>query len=306
VRLFERLFEDGAVEDLDEESVVGRVSPDSLVVIADAKVEPSVASDAAETRYQFERTGYFWRDPVDGVGERLVFNRIVALKDTWAKRESTVVAAPARQNGEPHEPAAPTRRAGAKAPAARAGARLEDPVLAARFERYRGELGVSEEHAELLADTTDWADFFAAGLAGYADAPPLAAWIVNDLRGLLGDRALGALRFGGLDVGSLAALVDGGAVTRRAAKDVLARMVEEGGDPATLVQEMGLSKVADPAELGVVVDAVLSSWPEKVGEYRDGKKGLIGLFVGEVMKKTGGAADPEAAKSILRSRLDVQ
>jgi glutaminyl-tRNA synthetase len=83
-------------------------------------------------------------------------------------------------------------------------------------------------------------------------------------------------------------------------------MVEEGGDPATLVQEMGLSKVADPAELGVVVDAVLSSWPEKVGEYRDGKKGLIGLFVGEVMKKTGGAADPEAAKSILRSRLDVQ
>jgi glutaminyl-tRNA synthetase len=151
VRLFERLFEDGAVEDLDEESVVGRVSPDSLVVIADAKVEPSVASDAAETRYQFERTGYFWRDPVDGVGERLVFNRIVALKDTWAKRESTVVASPARQNGEPHEPAAPTRRAGSKAPAGRAGARLEDPVLAARFERYRGELGVSQEHAELLA-----------------------------------------------------------------------------------------------------------------------------------------------------------
>jgi Asp-tRNA(Asn)/Glu-tRNA(Gln) amidotransferase B subunit len=92
-------------------------------------------------------------------------------------------------------------------------------------------------------------------------------------------------------------------VTRRAAKDVLARMVEEGGDPAELVEEMGLARMADPEQLGEVVDAVLAAWPEKVDEYREGKKALIGLFVGEVMKKTGGAADPETAKSLLRARL---
>ena len=105
-------------------------------------------------------------------------------------------------------------------------------------------------------------------------------------------------------MGSLAALVDRGDVTRRAAKDVLARMVEDGGDPADLVAEMGLAKVADPDELAAVVEDVLAAWPDKVLEYRSGKKGLIGLFVGEVMKKTGGAADPATAKSILATRLD--
>jgi len=66
---------------------------------------------------------------------------------------------------------------------------------------------------------------------------------------------------------------------------------------------MGLTKVDDADELGEVVDDVLAAWPDKVLEYRGGKKGLIGLFVGEVMKKTGGAADPATAKSILTTRL---
>jgi len=301
VRLFERLFQEGPDEELSEETVVEHVRPDSLVIIADAKVEPSVAADAADTRYQFERTGYFWRDPVDGVGDRLVFNRIVALKDTWAKKEP-----PAEEPPRPATVSAPPRRRSKpKAPAAKPGARLGDPRLTEKFEHYRGELGVSDELAEVLVDSDEWADFFEAALTEYDDAPALAAWIVNDLRGLLGDRDLGDLRFGGPEMGSLAALVERGDVTRRAAKDVLARMIEEGGDPAGLIEEMGLAKVADPEELGEVVDEVLAAWPDKVDEYRAGKRGLIGLFVGEVMKKTGGAADPATAKSILTTRLDA-
>ena len=156
----------------------------------------------------------------------------------------------------------------------------------------------------MLADSASWADFFEAALARYDDAPALAAWIVNDLRGLLGSREIDDLSFGGSEMGSLVSLVDRGEVTRRAAKDVLARMVEEGGSPADLIEEMGLAKVADPDELGEIVDGVLAAWPDKVVEYRSGKKGLIGLFVGEVMKKTGGAADPATARSILAARLE--
>jgi Asp-tRNA(Asn)/Glu-tRNA(Gln) amidotransferase B subunit len=81
-------------------------------------------------------------------------------------------------------------------------------------------------------------------------------------------------------------------------------MVEEGGDPGELIESMGLARVDDPDELAEVVDSVLAAWPDKVTEYRDGKKGLLGLFVGEVMKKTGGAADPETAKSLLAARLE--
>ena len=82
-------------------------------------------------------------------------------------------------------------------------------------------------------------------------------------------------------------------------------MDEGGGDPAALVDEMGLATVSDEAELGAVVDDVLGAWPEKVEEYRAGRKQLVGLFVGEVMKATGGAADPGTVRTLLSERLDA-
>jgi glutaminyl-tRNA synthetase len=302
VRLFDRLFLDGAAgtDQVGEEDAVGaliqRVNPESLIVVEGAVVEPSVAGDPADTRYQFERTGYFWRDPVDGVGERLVFNRIVALKDTWAKRET-------EEDAQAPAPAEPRRPKPKSAPPSARVARVQDPATAARRTRYTTELGVSDEHAEFLADSPEWAAFFEASLARVTDAAGLASWVVNDLRGFLGDRELVDLPFGGPEMGSLVALVEGGAVTRRAGKDVLARMVEEGGDPAHLIDVMGLTKLTDPDELGEIADSVLAAWPDKVTEYRAGKTALLGLFVGDVMKKTGGAADPETAKAILIERL---
>jgi Asp-tRNA(Asn)/Glu-tRNA(Gln) amidotransferase B subunit len=128
---------------------------------------------------------------------------------------------------------------------------------------------------------------------------------VSDLRGLLGDRALAELPFGGEALGSLAALVASGEVSRRAAKDVLVRMVEQGGDPADLVAEMGLEQLDDRGALQLAIDQVLAAWPEKVDEYREGKKNLIGLFVGEVMKATRGAADPKAVRELLTASLEA-
>ncbi|MDH3208593.1 MAG: glutamine--tRNA ligase/YqeY domain fusion protein, partial [Gemmatimonadota bacterium] len=301
VRLFERLFADAAphVDGMPahDEEILQSVNPESLTIVRGAMVEPSVTDDALDTRYQFERTGYFWRDPVDGVGPRLVFNRIVPLKDTWTKRDGAADAVKAKGRSRTESAATGGERAAKPS-------RPRDPALEARVERYTKQLGVSEEHAEFLADAPDWAEFFEAGLATYADASGLAAWVVNELRGLVGDRAPMELPVRGRELGRLAELVDGGVVSRRAAKDVLARMVEEGGDPADLVETMGLAKVGDPDALGEVADTVLAAWPDKVAEYRAGKSALIGLFVGEVMKKTGGAADPKTAKAILLARLD--
>ncbi len=295
VRLFSRIFlhtehEQEVAEDGGVTAVP--LNPDSLVVVRGVKVEPSVGRDAHDTRYQFERTGYFWRDPVDGAGGSLVFNRIVALKDTWAKRESEpVVVEPARTRpaAEPRQPAEEKPRP-----------RILDPAIAARAARYRDELGVPEEHSELLAASPD---FFERALEAHGDAPDVASWIAVDLRGLVGGRALTGLPFTGDAVGRLAGLVRQGRISRRAAKDVLARMVSEGGDPEKLVASMGLTQVSDPAVLGAAVDAVLARWPEKVAEFREGKVSLIGLFVGEVMKQTHGAADPAAARRLLTERL---
>jgi glutaminyl-tRNA synthetase len=255
-----------------------------------------VGGDPVDTRYQFERTGYFWRDPVDGVRGRLVFNRIVPLKDTWAKRESEPALA------EPQPAPALERPHGAHAGAAgdRPRPRGQDPAMAARVARYRDALGVPEEHAEVLADSPA---FFERAIAAHTNAPDVASWIAVDLRGLLGGRSLTDLPFDGSAVGQLVGLVAQGRISRRAAKDVLARMVSEGGDPEALVESMGLAQVSDPGLLGAAVDAVLARWPEKVAEFRAGKESLLGLFVGEVMKQTRGAADPAAAKRLLGERL---
>ena len=90
VRLYDRLFAVPDPEaDLEEgESFAVNLNPDSLVVVEDARVEPSLTDDAPGTRYQFERHGYFISDPEDSAHGRLVFNRTVTLRDSWAKIEA--------------------------------------------------------------------------------------------------------------------------------------------------------------------------------------------------------------------------
>jgi glutaminyl-tRNA synthetase len=309
VRLYDRLFSVPDPEDLpDGADLYETLNPESLVVAEAAKIEPSVAGDAPDARYQFERTGYFWRDPEDGAGDRLVFNRIVTLRDTWAKK---VAPKTGELRLEGHAPkSSVSTRATATEPseaprrsAERDGKRRADRELAARMSRYVEELGLTEEDADVLTGSRPASDFFEAALEVHADASGVASWMVNDLRGVLAGRTVSELPFDGRALGALAKLVSGGVVSRRAGKDVLAEMASTGGDPADIVRGMGLEKVSDAAALESVVDEVLAAWPDKVAEYQAGRTGLIGLFVGEVMKATGGAADPKLARRLLAERL---
>ncbi len=313
VRLYDRLFQVPDPADVPEDGdFTDHLNPDSLVVVEGAKVEPWLAGIEAGTRVQLERTGYFWPDPVDAGEDRLVLNRIVTLKDTWGARQKEEEKRRAEQARKAEEEqrrrqAEADRRRGPAVSDERAAVRAEDPELAARFARYQEEHGLSLEEADVLTGSRAVSDFFEDALGAHDDAASVAAWTVNDLRGALGDAGVdgvAGLPFQGAALGRLAALVDDGTVSRRAAKDVLAEMVEEGGDPAELVARMGLEKVSDADALGPVVDRVLAEWPEKVEEYRAGKKSLRGLFVGQVMKATGGAADPRAVNEMLTRRLD--
>jgi glutaminyl-tRNA synthetase len=308
VRLYDRLFLDAdEVEGGDDEpDLLTLVNPASLTRVEGAWIEPSVVNDDRDVRYQFERTGYFWRDPVDGAGDALVFNRIVTLKDTWSRKSAE------KLQGQPVEPKRPKKVVSqGTAPGdrpvvseGRSEARDADPELAARFERYQSAMGLSVEHADLLTRLLTTSDFFEAAVSVQASPVDLAAWMATDLRGLLGDRSLTDLTFGGEGLGALVALVESGRLTRRAAKDVLARMVLDGGDPESLMTEMGLEVMGVGDALGAAVDEVLGRWPDKVDGYRAGNKNLLGMFVGQVMKATGGAADPHAVRSILSERLD--
>ena len=80
-------------------------------------------------------------------------------------------------------------------------------------------------------------------------------------------------------------------------------LLAEGGHPATIVKARGWEQVSDEAAIATAVDIVLASLPDKVAEYKAGRTGLLGLFTGQVMKRTGGKANPQLLKQLLEAKL---
>jgi Asp-tRNA(Asn)/Glu-tRNA(Gln) amidotransferase B subunit len=107
--------------------------------------------------------------------------------------------------------------------------------------------------------------------------------------------------------GDLARLLENkreGRISGSAAKEVLAIMVEEGGgDPLAIIEERGLEQISDATALETEIEAMIEAHPEEVEAYRGGKVGLLGFFVGQVMKRTKGQANPELVNQILRGKL---
>lgn len=301
VRLYDRLF---TVPDPEagEGDFKDYLNPDSLVVERGAVIEPGVRDDAPGSRYQFERLGYFCSDPVESRPDALVFNRTVTLRDTWAKQAPAPPPAPAPAEGE-------GRNAGAARPkqprtAAPSPPAERSPELEARLRRYRDELGLAAEEAEILTRDRATSDLFEAALDSPGSPKGVANWVIHELPREIGDRTLANLPFSGQDLGALVALVENNTLSSSAGREVLTEMADTGEAPAAVVERLELRQVSDRAALAPVVDAVLAANAGKADEYRGGKTGLLGFFVGQVMGSTGGKANPQVVKQLLVERLD--
>ena len=325
VRLYDRLFRVPDPEDVAEgEDLTSSLNPDSRSVLAGSRIEPSVADDPPGTGYQFERQGYFMPDPVDSTPEALVFNRTVTLRDTWAKisaaeADRAVGSSPEGGAGEVDgeaivaEAGAATaaeegddearRGRGSPGADARDRARRKWPELAETRDRYQSELGLGAENADLLTGSRELASFFEDAIRDHDNPAGVATWVVNELLRELKERPLEALPFGGAELGALIRLVDEGTISHTAAKDVFERMLESGVDPREAVKSLGLEKVADPGALIPLVEGLLAEYPDKAEEYRGGKSGLMGFFVGQIMRETKGAADPKVVQDLFAERL---
>ncbi len=300
VRLYDRLFraeQPDAAPDLLE-----ALNPGSLQVAAGARVEPALRQAEPGSRYQFLRLGYFFADPVDSRPGAPAWNRTIALKDTWTAR--TAAKAPVRKarertaRAEPAAGAAPRKtRAGA-----RAEARAATPALAARHAAFLA-LGVSADEADLLTADEATAAWFDAALATGARAATLARWLLNDLSGLAGDRALEELPLSAAGFGRFGVLVDQGRLTPAAGKTLLAELAASGGDPEARMKALGLEKVEDAGALDAAVERALAAHAAEADRYRAGEKKLLGVLLGAVMRETGGAADAAAVRAALLKRL---
>ncbi|MDR0786268.1 MAG: glutamine--tRNA ligase/YqeY domain fusion protein [Gemmatimonadota bacterium] len=314
VRLYDRLF---SVPDPDEGEgdFKDSLNPESLVVVETALVEPSVARDPVEMRYQFERLGYFWRDPVDSSPDRLVFNRIVTLRDAWTKQAESPSAPASSATGTGSAGGQGGASAGKAPSRPDAGGKGDwrggeekraepsrSPELEARRERYVKELGVGEVEAEVITRSDSSVSFFEVA-QGSGAAPRLVAnWMVHDLQREAGDRDLDELPFTGTEFGSLVALVDNATLSSSAARQVLAAMAATGETPEVIVERLGLRQISEPVVLEPLVRVVIERFPGKVAEYRGGRAGLLGFFVGRVMEMEG-RANPEVVKRLIQEGL---
>jgi glutaminyl-tRNA synthetase len=243
----------------------------------------------------------------------LVFSRIVGLRDSWAKQNQaeTETTATEKADALPKETAQATNAETKTRPQkksrvmARADEREKHPQLAARLLRYGTEWQLGDEEADVLSGELEVSDFFEAACASYPKPQSVAKWMMGEVLRVQKDRPLGELPFGPGQVAELARRVDAGELSASAAKAVFAVLVSEGGEVSALVEKLGVRKVADEDALAKVVDEVLCGSPENVARYREGKKTLLGFFVGQVLKATGGAADPSVVRTLITSRLDA-
>jgi glutaminyl-tRNA synthetase len=304
VRLYDRLF---SVPDPEagEGDFKEYLNPDSLVVVRDAVIEPSVKNDSPGSRYQFERVGYFCSDVVESRPGALVFNRTVTLRDAWAKaaeKGAQPAAAPRAEKKPKAERAAGSGDAKPRTKLPTPDAH-RTPELEARRARYAGELGLPAEEADVLTRELATSDLFEAALAVGAPAKAVANWVIHELPREQGGRTLENLPFSGRELGELAALVEDATVSVSGARQVLAEMVKNGGEPRDLVASLGLRQVSDPGALAPIIDQVIAANAAKADEYRAGKTGLIGFFVGQVMRQSGGNANPALVSQLVQERL---
>lgn len=181
--------------------------------------------------------------------------------------------------------------------------------------RFIADFGLNDYNASVLVAEQETSAFFESLVAELAasikkDAGAVAVKAANWLMGDL----FGALNKAGKDVtespvsaaqgAGLLALIEDGTISGRIAKDVFEIMFETGKDAAVVVEEKGLKQVSDTGEIERIIDEVIAANPGQVEQYRGGKDKLIGFFVGQVMKATGGKANPGVVNKLLKPKLD--
>jgi aspartyl-tRNA(Asn)/glutamyl-tRNA(Gln) amidotransferase subunit B len=258
----------------------------SLQAIARAVAYESVRQAGAANRGAgLTRETRSW-DPIAGV--------TVPLRDKEAVRDYLYLP----------EPDLPPLELAAADVARLAGELPELPV--ARERRFRRELGLTAEAARVLVETPERADRFEAVAARLGDPRVAARWLRGEW--------LAALRAAGLsetdalpshaELAELLVLLRDGTLSETSARAVLAEMLAGGGRAAAIVERRRLHRIDEPATLERWIEDVLAEHPREVARYREGKRALLDYFVGRVLARSDGRAEPREIRDRLRARLD--
>jgi len=282
VRVYDRLFKNEAPEGIED------LNPNSLNIIHDALIEPAVIAQKPDKRFQFEREGYFYADPIDYTDESPVFNKIVGLKESSSKKKK----AP-RQAHKSHPKK--VQIDGEVAPMS-----AKEQAL---FETYTKELKLNSEVANTLARDAKLSSFFQEALQTLHSPVALANLVSNEVARELKSKEIQALKFTPKDVAELIRMVDDETISTKIAKQVFEEMVKSGESPTHIVESNDLKQISDPAVILPIIEAVIDKNPENVKKYRAGNSKLFGFFVGQVLKATKGKGNPKIVNELVAQQL---
>jgi len=249
VRLYDRLFKEEAPEGLED------INPDSLKVIKNALIEPAVIRDKPDERFQFERQGYFYADPVDYSDEHPVFNKIVGLKDSWGKKikmkASLNIKVKVQVDGE---------------------VVAMSEAQQALFDKYTSELGLNSEVANTLARDEKLSSFYEEALAVFNSPVSLANIVSNDVARELKEKQVNELKFSAKQIAELIKMVDDKTISSKIAKQVFEEMTQTGKNPTQIVEDKGLVQISDPAKISPIIDEIIE---KNQGLYLLSLRGLL-------------------------------
>ncbi len=174
--------------------------------------------------------------------------------------------------------------------------------------RYQQDLGLSAYDARVLTDEGETATYFEQVIALGVPAKQAANWVSGAIAAYLNEThtPIAEIKLTPEVLAQLIGLVNQGMISNRIANDLLSDLFREGGSPRDLVETRGLTQISDQGKLEQVIDEVLAESADSVAAYRGGRTKLLGFFVGQVMKKTAGRADPQAVNQLLLGKLSQE
>jgi len=179
----------------------------------------------------------------------------------------------------------------------------------ARYARFFEDYQINTDDAHTLVDDKEVADYFEAGIEAGGDPQKLANWITTEIFRYMNDQGVDIHRVSENAVPEtlvkIIELTDKGTINNNTAKDILAEILEKGGDPAKIVKDRGLSQISDTDALVEIVERIIADNPDEVSTYVGGKDGILGWFVGQAMRETRGKANAGMLNDMFRERLDA-
>jgi aspartyl-tRNA(Asn)/glutamyl-tRNA(Gln) amidotransferase subunit B len=174
-----------------------------------------------------------------------------------------------------------------------------------RRRRFVDQYALSDEDAFLVTQTRPFARYFESAVKACNQPKTIFNWMVGNLTHHLRqeNREISNCPVKSEDLAGLVCLIDQGEISGKMAKRIFDQMYETGQDPETVISRSGLRHISDAGELENIIKRVLESNPEKVQAYQSGKSGLLGFFMGQVMKETAGQANPQLVNEMLKSKL---